>query len=459
MRLVWVWVFVCLSGQMNRDASGIRLLWSREVSSVSLTSAAVADIDTDGRPEIVFGTYFGSEGAPGEVVALNAEDGSVAWKWRAPAGPVDNSPVIADVNGDKQPEIFVGASSNGPYVCLNGQGKVLWEYTPREGAPEIFDSSGAIADLDGDKRLELVFGSAYFLLDDPSGVLYGYLHVLNASDGRVKFRKAFRGAIQSSPVLADLNGDRVLDILVATYRGDRKLHALSGRDGAPIWSLEFKGEKDFYKLGAYHGPAVGDMDGDGAPEIVAISYDGNVYVLNLKGELKWQFACHDYIFHSPTLCDLNGDKQREILVVDGSGYLYALDHKGKQLWRRKESAPALGAGGGIVVADVSGDSRRDVVYVTPDARVVALNAADGKVLWRYKPLLKGKGDDFCASTPVIADFNGDGRVDIFFVAGRVEGVKSLDEARKQATAFVLATRGKGPAWRMFQRDLRNTGAL
>ncbi|MCX7992663.1 MAG: FG-GAP-like repeat-containing protein, partial [Fimbriimonadales bacterium] len=253
--------------------------------------------------------------------------------------------------GDKLPEIFVGASGNGPYVCLNGQGKVLWEYNPRQGAPEVFDSSGAIADLDGDKRMEIVFGSTYFLLDDTSGALHGYLHVMNAADGKLKFRKEFEGGIQSSPVLVDLNGDRVLDILVATYQGDRKLHALSGRDGATLWSFEFRGEKDIDKLGAYHSPAVGDLDGDGVPEIVATSYDGNVYALNLKGALIWKFACQASIFHSPTLCDLNGDKKREILVVDNMGYLYALSPSGKQLWRRKESTPAFGVRGGIVVAE------------------------------------------------------------------------------------------------------------
>lgn len=459
MRLVWVWVLLGLLGQMSKDASGVRLLWSREVGSVSLTSAAVADIDNDRKPEIVFGTYFGSAGAPGEVIALRAQDGKVAWRWQTPAGPVDNAPAIADVNGDRQPEIFVGASANGPYVCLNGQGKVLWEYRPRQGAPEIFDSSGAIADLDGDKRMELVVGSAYFSLGDPSRTLYGYLHVLNASDGKVKFRKEFVGAIQSSPVLIDLNGDRVLDILVATYQGDRKLHARSGRDGAPLWSFEFKGAKDLHKLGAYHGPAVGDLEGDGIPEIVATSYDGNIYVLNRRGELKWQFTCQESIFHAPTLADLNGDKKREILTVDESGNLYALNHAGKQLWRHKEPVSAFGAGGGIVVANVSGDADLEVVYCTQKAEVIALNASNGKVLWRYKPPLTGSGDDFCASTPVIADFNGDGRMDIFFVAGRMERGKPADEARKQATAFALATHGKGPAWKMFRRDLRHTGCF
>ena len=49
-----------------------QILWWHDLNAPSFGGAAVGDIDQDGRPEIVFGTYFNDE----RICALNGEDGS-----------------------------------------------------------------------------------------------------------------------------------------------------------------------------------------------------------------------------------------------------------------------------------------------------------------------------------------------------------------------------------------------
>lgn len=101
-----------------------QLMWKVETKSPSYGSGSVADIDGDGKLEIVFGTYFGDE----HIYAINAEDGSVLWKLKSDGGPFDASIAIVDLDGDSKPEILTGDSSTGKFFCIGGDGKEKWSF-------------------------------------------------------------------------------------------------------------------------------------------------------------------------------------------------------------------------------------------------------------------------------------------------------------------------------------------
>ncbi len=63
---------------------------------------------------------------------------------------------MADLNGDGRPEIVVGCDDDRVY-CLDGRGKLLPGW-PRPTGGDVY-SSPAVADLDGDGRPEVVVGS------------------------------------------------------------------------------------------------------------------------------------------------------------------------------------------------------------------------------------------------------------------------------------------------------------
>src|SRR5215510_1328816 len=56
----------------RRQPDDPRILWTVSTDAPSFGSAAAGDIDGDGKPEIVFGTYFNDS----HLYAVNAEDGS-----------------------------------------------------------------------------------------------------------------------------------------------------------------------------------------------------------------------------------------------------------------------------------------------------------------------------------------------------------------------------------------------
>lgn len=294
--------------------NALKLLWKFKTKAPSYGSAATADIDGDGKLEIVFGTYFNDS----HLYALNAEDGSLLWKVRSQGGPIDASVTIGDLTGDKKLDVVFADSANGLISCLNGKdGSLLWKHKSQSGT----DSPAAFADVDGDGKPEVIYGTMWMR----GG---GWLNVLNGEDGtRVWDYRIEKGCIQSEPVVLDIDGDGSLDVVFTDWRGSDNVYALNGKTGKLIWKFKAGGWM-------YHGVAAGDLDADGKPEVVVCSTDGTLYVLDAKdASVKWRrkFTKH-WAFAPVSLGDLDGDGKLEIvLTVRG---VHVFRHDGKLLWKK-----------------------------------------------------------------------------------------------------------------------------
>ncbi len=209
-----------------------QLLWTVDLTSASYGGGAIGDLNDDGNLVIVFGTYFNDE----HLYAVRARDGEVLWKFKSEGGPFDASVAIADFDGDGKLEVLAADSSTGTLFCLNGAGEVLWKVK----LPNSTDSPPSVADLDGDGKLEIVVGT--MIQRDKNGRVV----VIDATTREQKWVAKIPGHVQSEPVLVDLNGDKVLDVIVTTWRGDKSIHALDGKDGSELWTHAMVGDM-------YHG--------------------------------------------------------------------------------------------------------------------------------------------------------------------------------------------------------------
>jgi hypothetical protein len=135
--------------------------------------------------------------------------------WYPPSGIP--APTIVNLRGDRRPEI-VASIPDGRVYAIGPGGRRLWRYDYARGAPKTFASEVVAADLDRDGRPELVFGTY------GAAPRSGRLIVLSAAGRRLHdIRLRNQGSngngigIPAAPSIADLDGDRRLEIVVTTF--------------------------------------------------------------------------------------------------------------------------------------------------------------------------------------------------------------------------------------------------
>ena len=202
-----------LLGNSDGTFSARRALTLYSTGFLQPNSVAVADVNGDGRPDLVV-TYSGSMSKPGNVsVLLGNGDGTFQPPVSFAAGTDPRSVAVADVNGDGRPDLVVadygvGGSGGGVSVLLgNGNGTFQPALNQMAG---MYPDSVAIADVNGDGRPDLVVGNAW----DFSNV-----RVL-LGNGNGTFQPAQNLTMASrvtSVAIADVNGDGRPDLVVTTH--------------------------------------------------------------------------------------------------------------------------------------------------------------------------------------------------------------------------------------------------
>jgi outer membrane protein assembly factor BamB len=184
------------------------------------------------------------------------------------------------LTGEPRWKAPTGILSNGYTRTQHLDGSVTY----RDHHYQVFDA--ATGDLNGDGAADVVFGlnSDYHLyVDQATGQvnvdLLAQRNRVRALDGRTgeilwefegQHHVAGEPAWMADPVMADVNGDGQLDVLVRS--SDRHLYALDGPSGHALWVWSAQG-----LMG--RGLVVADLDADGMGEIALVV---NRHVLALE---------------------------------------------------------------------------------------------------------------------------------------------------------------------------------
>lgn len=417
------WLFVAISSLAASgllDAQLAPPLFELRLQAPSYGGAAIADLDGDRRPEILFGTYFNDE----RVLALRA-DGRLFWELPSGGGPVDGSVTVADLNGDGRPEVLWGNSATTRFHVADHLGRDLWTRV----IGEVLDAPAAVADLDGDGRLEIVLASCG-ADRGPSG-----LRAFRSTGGEPLWTAERGGCYQSAPLLFDQDGDAKLDVVVSTWF-DNKVRAFSGRNGRLRWEATIGDD-------TYHAGSFGDLNGDGVADVVLGDYSARVWAIDGRsGAVLWSrpLSGEHYIFGPTAMGDADGDGSLEVFIAGSR--LHAFDARGAQRWA--VALPGY-ASRGPVLFDYDGDRRPDVLVACDGPSIEVHSGLDGRLLYRRAFSPAGDADFH----PAIADLDADGRNDLFFVYGRGQ---SDTPHLNWGVAVAIRLAGSDAGWPTYAHD-------
>jgi hypothetical protein len=347
-----------------------------------LRALDVADVDTDGRPDVlVVESTNISSGFIGKVVARKA-DGSFFVIANLATGVAPASIVAADLDGDGAIDAVIPNEGSDTVSLLLGDGAGTFS------SKRIFEFPGvpfAVAtgrfhrptSPDGDRKLDLVasnFDSNFklvFLQGNGAGGIadQGLLEVLDPDHPN----EGFAGGL----AVADFDGDGVDDVAATASAAEKvKIVLVGGSNGPTVIGNYDVGSRPF-------GIVTGDFDSDGRPDL-AVTAEGSNEVRVLVGlgggvfgqragiaigQAPWRLAT----------ADLNHDGHLDLVVAVDGGVDVLLGNGAAAFSSPIHAASSVTPGRAMAVAvtDLDGDPHPDLVVANFGAETVGLLRGHG----------------------------------------------------------------------------------
>ncbi|MEM7408668.1 MAG: VCBS repeat-containing protein [Myxococcota bacterium] len=253
----------------------------------------LADFDADGDRDAVIGRSDGTlayfENTRDVLAPLFTER-------TGPANPFDGidvgsdaAPAVLDLEGDGDPDLVVGAA-DGTLSTLENTGSAgapafaLLTGTNPLAAFDVGDAARvAIGDLDADGDPDVVSGESGGSLRYFENTGSRTSPSFTENSGASNPFDAISAAASSAPALADLEGDRDLDLTLGGADGTLAVFHNDGTATAPsfVEQVGIRSLFDGIDVGDDAQPGLGDFDGDGDPDVLVGEATGDVRVFRL----------------------------------------------------------------------------------------------------------------------------------------------------------------------------------
>ena len=378
-------------------APKLKCQWGQgNMSSGTLVTPIVADLDGDKIPEIIFESY------PMGFTALHGKDCSVYFtKSYAFAQSNQSQLAVADLDGDKIPEI-VGVTAAHQVVVFDNKGNQLAvSPTPYTYSGGQQDWGGpAIADVDNVFPPEIIVAGQVVRYVKGQGIKVLFTQTPVVPEF---------GPIS---VVADMDGDGKPEVVA----GKTVYDGITGKDKTPTNLKALQG------VGGY--PAIGDFNGDKKPDIVLVQAAQGMEQVSIFDYANNKFIFGPFVIPNgwggpPTVADFDGDGKPEFGSAGPDNYfVFSMKCVGNNkppqcdqttnfgvLWKKKTQDHSSG-GTASSVFDFNGDGAAEVVY-RDECWLRVYNGPDGKTVFAANVT-----SATALELPVIADVDNDGHADI-----------------------------------------------
>lgn len=288
-----------------------------------------------------------------------------------------SAPIVADFEANGSLQIMYADTFGGiHFIDDSGEEYKLFQHPEQQN----INRSGAMGALSNPTARDLVFSSR-------SGSLYAI-----DSTGECIFEYNAQSPFLFSPVIADIDGDGINEVIAGSLNG--KLHVVnpdgSSKSGFPVQLTgNFQSEL-----------AVGDLDGDGKLEIICGMNAGNLFVVGHQGDIQSQHSkvLDGSLTGSPVILD-NGR-----YAIASNSRLYFFENTGEELFSLNTESPVAG---GIITADINRDGSLDIVFISVSGKLWVVSQAG--ILLPGFPVESGVNFN---CPPLVADIDGDGNYEI-----------------------------------------------
>ncbi len=294
---------------------------------------SIGDIDGDGWPDLVWAAW--DDSAPFRKLRLFIRHGQADGSLSAAAEPMASSPygcglfamAIGDVNGDRRNDLVLGGSCGIRVLTQDASGN--FTLGPLYSLPG-YDYAGLVklVDLNGDGRLDMLTAgnsSAFRVWTQTPAGAFEQTATVETGLGSL-----------TGLELADLDGDGIVDVVASSIGSqDSRLAVLHGTTGGTFGSPSVLPTGHGWAAGV----AMGDLDGDGRPDI--------------------------FVAIPP---DLSGETASRVLV-----FRQASDHG----FFAFGTIPLTSSPRGMALMDLTGDGRLDLVVQHESALGVLPRLSDG----------------------------------------------------------------------------------